>query len=267
MSKNIGVLGCGWLGFPLAVTLVSKGHMVYGTSTSNQKLKTLSDAKIKPFQMAISETSITGDILKFLNDLEILIVNIPPKLRGKCKENYVKKVQLLHTAVKKTKIKKVLFISSTSVYGSIDGPVDEDTKPTPDTTSGIQILAAEQVFALDTELNTTVIRFGGLIGPDRHPVTILSGRSGLKNGNAPINLIHLNDCISIITAVIEKSWWNELFNGVYPNHPKKREYYSYEAQKRGLQTPDFKLDTPIKGKVIRSKRLLDVKNFKFTTSL
>ncbi len=266
MSKNIGVLGCGWLGLPLAVTLLKKGYKVHGTSTSIEKLKTLSDAGIKPFHISISENVITGNISEFLNNIQILIVNIPPKLRGKHRENYVNKIQLLYDAVKKTKIKKVLFISSTSVYGNIDGDVDETTKPNPKTTSGIQLLEAEQVFSFDSELDSSVIRFGGLIGPERHPVTILSGRSALENGNAPVNLIHLNDCIGIIEQVVEKSWWNELFNGVYPYHPKKREYYTSEARKRNLQAPDYKPYTSEKGKIIRSNALINVKNFEFTTS-
>ena len=120
---------------------------------------------------------------------------------------------------------------------------------------------------MDANLRTTVIRFGGLIGPNRHPVTMLSGRQELSNGNHPVNLIHLDDCIRIIIAVLQNSWWNETFNGVYPEHPTKQEYYTSEAHKRGLQIPDYKEDNSIGGKKILSKILVNVKKFEFTTSL
>jgi len=96
---------------------------------------------------------------------------------------------------------------------------------------------------------------------------MLSKKQNLANGNAPINLIHLNDCIKIIRLVIENSWWNEVINGVYPEHPSKQKYYTSEAKKRGLQVPDYKVDNSKKGKKVRSKVLLNVKMFEFTTTL
>ncbi|KAG1652294.1 Protein YeeZ [Nymphon striatum] len=131
----------------------------------------------------VREKEILGDISKFLVNVDVLIVNIPPKLRGKNKESYVKKIELLHHEVVKNAKKQL---------------------PQPSTESGEQLLAAENIFKNDTNLDTTIIRFGGLIGPNRHPITMLSGRKELSNGNYPINLIHLNDCIRIITASFGK---------------------------------------------------------------
>lgn len=267
MNKLVGVIGCGWLGLPLATALISKGHQVHGSTTSEEKVITLSDKGIIPFLLSFSEDAIIGDISVFLKTVEVLIINVPPKLRVSQQENYVKKMQLLHREVQKSTVCKVIFVSSTSVYGSITGDVFETTIPQPSTESGKQLLAAESIFKTDANLQTTIIRFGGLIGPNRHPVTMLSGRKEISNGNHPINLIHLNDCIKIITAVLQHSWWNETLNGVYPAHPSKQKYYVNEANKRGLQSPDYKEDNSKKGKKIHPKVLLNVKKFEFTTSL
>ena len=267
MSNTIGVLGCGWLGLPLAISFVKNGSRVHGSTTSKQKLSQLKQEGILPFYLSLSEDKIEGDISDFLRDVNLLIVNVPPNLRGENKENYVQKIQLLHQEVKKSEIQKVIFVSSTSVYGDVEGEVTEDTIPQPSTESGKQLLASENIFVKDTDLETTIIRFGGLIGPNRHPITILSGRQNLSNGKAPINLIHLNDCIRIIRSVVRNSWWGEVINGVYPEHPNKQEYYSSEAKKRGLQVPDYKVDNSLKGKIIHSKVLLNVKKFEFTTTL
>ncbi len=260
-------MGCGWLGLPLAKRLVKEGILVHGSTTSKEKIKVLEDAGIVPFQISLAEDGISGAMEAFLAEIDSLIINVPPKLRSGGRENYVKKMQLLHSAIKKAKIQNVLFVSSTSVYGDIEGTVTEETVPKPVTESGKQLLASENIFRNDITLQTTVIRFGGLIGSERHPVKMLSGRQGLKNGNHPINLIHLNDCIEIIFAIVQNGWWNEIFNGVYPHHPKKNDYYLSEAKKRGLQVPDFKEDNTKKGKIVEANRLIFVKKYVFTTTL
>lgn len=267
MSRPIGVIGCGWFGFPLAISLINEGYPVHGTTTSKEKIILLKNEGIVPFLIALTENDIVGGISKFLAQLDVLVINVPPRLRGSHRANYVKKVQLLHQEIKKSTLQKVIFVSSTSVYGNCTGEVTEATIPQPTTESGKQLLEAENIFKNDTNLQTTIVRFGGLIGPNRHPITMLSGRQELSNGNHPINLIHLDDCIRIITAVLRNSWWNETLNGVYPQHPSKREYYTNEANKRMLQIPDYKEDNLTKGKKILSNVLVNVKKFEFTTTL
>ena len=260
-------MGCGWLGLPLAKAFVECGYLVRGTTTSANKLGTLQKEGITPFLISLSEEKIEGNISGFLADAEIIVINVPPKLRGGNKENYVNKMQLLHTAIKASSVQKILFVSSTSVYGNIEGEVTEETMPQPNTESGKQLLASENIFKNNPEIRTTIIRFGGLIGPGRHPVTILSGRKALNNGNHPVNLIHLNDCISIIKSAIKLNWWGEIFNAVYPFHPPKKEYYFQEAAKRGLKIPEYPNTSLHLGKKIDSHRLIHVKKYIFKTSI
>jgi len=260
-------MGCGWLGLPLAKALIEDGYLVRGTTTSTNKLGTLQKEGITPFLISLSEEKIEGDISGFLADMEVLVINIPPKLRGGKKENYIKKMQLLLESLKAAKTKKVIFVSSTSVYGDINAEITEETIAQPDTESGKQLLVSENEFKNNPEIRTTIIRFGGLIGPDRHPVTILSGRKALNNGNHPVNLIHLDDCIAIISSVIKQNWWGELFNAVYPFHPPKKEYYSQEAEKSGLILPLYALNSQKSGKKIESRRLIHVKKFVFKTPI
>lgn len=260
-------MGCGWLGLPLAISLIADDYVVQGSTTSEEKCELLKKEGIAPFCITLSENTISGAIASFLKNADVLIINVPPKLRGGGKENYVKKMQLVHQEVQKAAIRKIIFVSSTSVYGDIDGEVDENTPPQPVTESGKQLLEAELLFKNDPALQTTIVRFGGLIGPKRHPITMLSGRQNLSNGKAPINLIHLEDCIRILKAIIANSWWNELLNAVYPEHPDKQNYYSKEAQKRALQPPDYKHNNSKKGKLIHSKTLQNVKKFTFKTPI
>ena len=267
MSNTIAVMGCGWLGLPLAKSLIEEGYQVHGSTTAQEKRNDLTKLGIEPFLISLTEEKIIGDISGFLANAELIVINVPPKLRGGNKENYVKKMQLLLESVKAAKTKKVIFVSSTSVYGNIEGDVTEETMPQPNTESGKQLSASENLFKNTPELRTTIIRFGGLIGPDRHPVTMLSGRKGLKNGNHPVNLIHLDDCIAILSLIIKNNWWGEIFNGVYPYHPSKQEYYTREAQKRGLTIPEYSNASLHSGKKIESRRLIHVKYYHFNTPI
>ncbi|UII77339.1 SDR family oxidoreductase [Flagellimonas sp. HMM57] len=267
MIEKIGILGCGWLGLPLAKHFVSKKYEVHGTTTSEQKLRELKQEGIVPYHISLSVTKIEGDIQNFLSHIDVLILNVPPKLRGANKESYIEKIRLLYSAVKKSAVVKLIFVSSTSVYGDVEGEVTEETRPEPVTESGKQLLQCEQLFINDGALESTIIRFGGLIGPTRHPVTMLSRRQNLKNGNDPVNLIHLKDCIHLIDTIIENNYWSEVFNGVYPLHPSKKEYYTNEAIKRGLNIPEYSDEFTSKpGKIIRSNNYLH-KNHIFYTSI
>jgi len=256
LSKNIGVLGCGWLGFPLAKKLIEDGYNVHGTTTSSDKFSALENEGIKPFKVRLSEKEIEGDIQSFLSHLDKVIINVPPKLRGKQTESYVEKIKHLITEIKKSDVSHLIFVSSTAVYGDADGEVSEESPTQPTTESGRQLVECENLLKNENRFITTIIRFGGLIGPNRHPVTMLSGRENLTGGNNPINLIHLHDCIHMIATILEQGYWGELFNGVYPHHPKKQIYYFEEAQKRGLPAPAYDEEPDTKGKIVLSKNFM-----------
>ncbi|RRQ49744.1 SDR family oxidoreductase [Maribacter algicola] len=268
MSKVIGVIGCGWLGLPLAKSLVKKGYKVKGTTTSKEKLETLSTEGIAPFLVEVSEHEIQGDILEFLNGTDTLVVNIPPKLRGKGpKENYVRKIELLVANISTSAVREVLFVSSTSVYGDGQGEVDEETIPVPTSEAGKQLLATEELLKEHTLFKTTILRFAGLIGPDRHPIYMLSGRTNLSGGNAPVNLIHLEDCIGIMTSIIQNNLWGETINGVYPAHPTKKSYYTQKAHEKGLNPPNYDTSDTENPKIITSCNPFITKIYVFSTSI
>lgn len=251
--RQISILGCGWLGLPLAKSLLEKGFSVKGSTTSAAKIPILEAVGIDAFQIELGETRIQGNMESFLESSEILIVDIPPKLRGNTSENFVKKIQNAISLIKEAKIPKVIFISSTSVYSDNYRIVTEATKAEPDTESGKQLLEAEHLLLAETlNFRTTVVRFGGLIGEGRHPIHHLAGKTNLENPGATINLIHQSDCIGIIEAVIDKDCWNQTFNAVAPFHPNRKEYYVEKAAKLGLPLPEFREDTNSFGKIIQS---------------
>ena len=260
---NISILGCGWLGLPLAKALIGNGFLVNGSTTSTDKLALLENAGITPFLIEIGENEINGNVVEFLEESRILIINIPPKLRGNSTENFVSKIETFLPFIEKSGIKKVLFVSSTSVFSDEDKVVTEETLPNPNTESGKQLLQCEKLLQDNSHFETTILRFGGLIGEDRNPIHFLAGRSNIENPDAPINLIHQEDCIGIILKIIDRNCWGETFNAVAPFHPNREEYYSQKAKENKLELPIFDHSKPPNGKTILSYKLEYVLKYQF----
>ncbi|WP_373057653.1 SDR family NAD(P)-dependent oxidoreductase [Zunongwangia sp. H14] len=262
---NIAILGCGWLGLPLAKRLIEDGYSVKGSTTSREKIVKLREENITPYQIKLLPEGVQGDLSAFLSDAEILIIDIPPGLRKDPEKDFSGKIEILLGYLRKSRIKKVLFISSTSVYEDTeDFPVyTEDMPANASSRAAEEIISAEKILKASSEFETSILRFGGLIGKDRHPVNFLSGRTGLTNPEAPVNLIQQEDGIEIIRKIIEKEAWGTTFNAAYPEHPAKEIYYTEKATANQLALPEYDHDKTSKGKHIKSERLAEMLNFSF----
>ena len=277
MGIKISILGCGWLGLSLAKSLLSKGYEVKGSTTSESKLEVLKNTGISPFQIQLEPHQIIGNIEEFLKDTDVLIIDIPPGLRREISSSnemtFVNKVKTLIPFIEKSGIQKVIFVSSISVYGdsynfSTSLEVTEETKPNPDTESGKQLVIAETLLQSNPHFKTTVIRFGGLLGDDRHPIKFLAGRTNVENPDAPVNMIQREDCIGIIEKALDfardDKWeWNQTFNAVAPQHPTRKEYYHKKAQILNLPLPIFAENLESKGKIISSKKVETILGYSF----
>jgi nucleoside-diphosphate-sugar epimerase len=228
---KISIVGLGWFGKALANKLKSK-HEILGTTRSQEKILAFAKQNIDAEELNLSLTP-SENILSS----DVIILNIPPfhdQLAWLKSWHWNKKTH-------------VIFISSTSVYGNLTGTVDEQTTPVPDTENA-KILMAEENW-ISSLPHFTIIRFGGLIGEERHPGKILSGRKDIVGGNLPVNLIHLNDCVGFVEQVIDQKLYGETFNLVFPDHPSRKDYYQDHCLKRNLPLPEF-LESSEEGKII-----------------
>src|SRR5690606_25987870 len=100
--------------------------------------------------------------------------------------------------LKKGSTRKIVFISSTSVYPDNNGVVVEhDADPAND------LVKAEDLLRNENAFETTILRFGGLVGPGRHPGKFFAGKENIAGGNNPVNIIHQYDCTEIIKRIIK----------------------------------------------------------------
>lgn len=257
---TISILGCGWYGKALTLALIGGGHEVKASTTSPEKLATLAESGITPYLVNFKADGETYDPEFFACD--ILVISIPPRTRHGEGDEYLPKIQRIIDAAKRHNIRKIIYISSTAVYGEGCREVTEADAPEPDSRSGTLLLQAERLFNEQSALKTTIIRFGGLVGPGRHPGRFFAGKMDVPNGKAPVNLIHLDDCIGISKAIISQNKFGLTINGVAPHHPEKMNFYRNAAAQAGLEVPQF-IDELNEWKIIDSVILPQELNYQF----
>jgi nucleoside-diphosphate-sugar epimerase len=98
---------------------------------------------------------------------------------------------------------RLVFVSSTAVYGQTAGEwVDEDSPTEPAGFSGRRMLEAEAA-ALNAPLTSSVIRFGGIYGPGRTRMLhrVREGAPCVDQPPRYTNRIHEADCIGVLDHV------------------------------------------------------------------
>jgi nucleoside-diphosphate-sugar epimerase len=260
MGTTISILGSGWLGTALGKSLLRKGWTVKGSTRSTQSYNDLEMTGISSFYVKVSPKAIEIDYNSFFST-DVLLVSIPPSRTNCVEESYPQKIAQIVKKAEEIGISKVLFISSTSVYETQNNEVHEGDEGSPAKASGKALLKAEKLLLNSSKFQTTILRFGGLIGYDRNPAKFL--RKGIKvNGDTPVNLIHRDDCVNIITTILEKDIWGEVFNAASPEHPTKKEFYTKAAQISELPTPVFSEEKEA-FKVVNSDKLIKALDYKF----
>lgn len=252
-EKTISILGCGWLGLPLAKFLLKNAYSVKGSSPTPEKLSILAEDGIIPFRIFF-DPEINEDFNADFFNSNILIVNFPPKRRDDIEEFHPQQFKALIKQILLSSIKKVIFISSTSVYANLNRIVTEVDEQTPEKKSGKALRAVENMLLEQKDFRTTIIRFGGLIGYDRKPGRFFSKMKNAIEGGTPVNLIHQDDCIKIISHVISNDLWGETYNACCPEHPTRKEFYIKAALSGGFKLPCF-ATTQSNFKIISSDKL------------
>ena len=259
---KVSVVGCGWYGQPLAVHLRDSGWKVKGSKTTEAGVAALRHAGVEGYLLKL-DPSPTNSVDPALFDSDVLIVNIPPRRRPDIEDFYIEQMRSLAGLVAGGSIERLVFISSTSVYPDINRVVKENDDLAPRKPAGRALRNAERLWREQPRTRTTIVRFGGLVGENRDPGRFLAGRTDVGNGDAPVNLIHLDDCLAITRRILEEGAWGETFNACAPRHPTRRDFYTAAAEKAGLAVPSFSNRPTTAYKQVDSTRLLQRLGYEF----
>lgn len=247
--KKIAIMGCGWLGKALAQSLIAQGHHVRGSVTNKNGLEDLRNLNIEPFLIKLSNEAIIGNVNAFLEELDILVIAFPPGLRKNPKANYANRIKILVTALTQHPSCKLILLGSIGVFGASQGEVHEKSIPEPDGLSGQQLLEAEK-FIQTAANHATIVRLGGLVGGDRHPAKQLAGRTNIPAPQAPTNLVHREDVVRFLMAIIEGGHWGKTLHCVSPVHQKRVDFYTLAAERLKLPLPSFATTASKRNKMV-----------------
>lgn len=253
-NKSISIVGMGWLGFPLGKFMAENSWVIKGATTTAAKVKAINEAGMRGYRLALPSLDNNGEFFS----CDILIIALPPSI-----PEYYEVINILISQITGYKIPWVIFISSTSVYPNTGAPVkEEDAESIASPHSGVRLLEVEDLFRNNRNFETTIIRFAGLYGPGREPGRFLAGKNNVKGPDIPINLIHLHDCIGIISNIIEKGIKGYTFNACAPEHPPRKDFYTKACSSLGLEPPHFN-NEPAPFKIIDSGKLIKKLSYDF----
>lgn len=243
------IVGCGYVGFPLAAELARRSHEVFGLRRSTQSDNALKAARITPLHADITRP----DSLKQLPHDFDWVVNCVASGGGGVEEyrqlylqGMVNLTDWLVPSAQRSNIATPRFIytSSTGVYGQNDGsPVDETSLTEPTTETAQVLVEAEKVLlAAGGERNfpAMILRAAGIYGPERGYLLkqFLRGEARIEGSGARVlNMIHRDDLISAIIAVLERGRAGEIYNVVDDAPVSQLEFFKWLAAKLGTPLP------------------------------
>ena len=219
VKGNLAILGCGYVGSTLADYWQTKGHIVTGTTTRQDRVASLS--KIVS-QVVVMKGDDASAVQALMQGQDTVVVSVAPiGYRVADEATYVTTYldtarNLLEALENAPTVKQIIYLSSASVYGDRRGGwVDEHSAIAPADLRGQVLHQAEQILtkASSEHQKVCIFRLGGIYGPGRELVSMLGGMVGMTlpgKGDRIINWVHLDDII----GAIEFARLNEL-EGIY----------------------------------------------------
>lgn len=243
--KNIALLGAGWLGTSLAKQLQEK-YVVKVSTRSLEKQAKLQQQGLNTFIVDLNADDIHNNDTFFIN-VDVLIVSLTPQP--------IEVFKKLIALAEKHAIKKVLLFSSIGVYAGLKGIVTENSVLNTENPKVALLKSIEDVFLQKNHFNTIVLRLGGLIGNDRHPVYHLAKKNVIEDGNEPVNLIDKDAIIETINTLLLMPFTSTVLNVVNNNHATKEVFYTQAAKQLNLTLPAFKYNEIPHNKIVSNEKL------------
>jgi len=153
-----------------------------------------------------------------------------------------------------------LFVSSTSVYGQVDGElVTEESPAEPKTETGL-ILRAAETAALAA--GVTVVRSSGIYGPGRGVLweKFRRGEAVIEgDGSRWINQIHRDDLVAALLHLMEKGEVGQIYNASDDTPVTLLDFYSWCAEFLGKPMPPYGPINLNRKRGLTSKRVSNAK--------
>ena len=231
------IVGCGYVGTALGVELSRKNCQVWGVRRS----------PVLPAQIQL----ISKDLLELapadLPNVDVLIYMPSPDIRDEknYESVYLDGIGHLLRLYERHPypLKKIIYISSTTVYEQQDGQWVDESTPCEPTKALNQILLAGESVVRQSEVDFTIIRFSGIYGPNRHPILdmLYRGDARVSLDSRYSNRIYLTDCVRVIEHVLHLRYNEQLYLATDNEPTPINMILSWLSTKTGQPLPEGKI--------------------------
>lgn len=242
MPRRVLIAGCGYVGSQLARRLVGDGVRVWG-------LRRSAEVGIEGVETVRADLTDPRSLAELPVGLDAVVYTAAAGGRSDeaYRAAYVDGPRNLIDvlAAQEQPVRRVLFTSSTGVYGQSDGEwVDEGSPTEPASFTGRRLLEGERVF-LDGPFPATVLRLAGIYGPGRTRLIDSVRRGEASCVEEPpeyTNRIHRDDCAGALRHLLELGLERpgelaDLYLGVDDEPAERCEVLDFIARRLGAPEP------------------------------
>lgn len=196
--KQLLIAGCGDLGMRLAERLAGRDWQVTGLRRDVSALP----ASVTPLA---ADLSIPESLDGIQPDWDAVVYQATPGQRNEAayRRIYVDGLARLLGAVD---TRRLIYVSSTAVYGQNEGQWVDETSAAAATAFNGRILLDGERLALEAAAESIVVRFSGIYGPGREYLIHALRSGGARCRPEPpqwTNRIHAEDCSAVLDHLLE----------------------------------------------------------------
>jgi len=237
---RVAILGCGYVGLELGRRLRAASHEVVGVRRSADGLDAVDAAGLTPVRADVTDP----ESLASVPDADWLVFAASSGGRGAdaARRVYVEGLETTidHFAARDEPPDRLVYTSSTGVYGDHGGDWVDEATPLDPTTEKTRVLAeAERVArerAAERGIDGTVARFAGLYGPGRYRLErYLDGP--VTEGY--LNMVHRDDAAGAVAHLLTEDLARDEVVLVVDDEPAdKWAFADWLADQYGVPSPE-----------------------------
>lgn len=243
VKRRVLIVGCGYVGLPLAKALAGAGHEVFGLRRSAAAREEFVTNGIAALVADITQPASLSALPNAFDWVVHCVASSGGSLEDYRQVYFEGTRNLLHWLSSKPP-EKFVYTSSTSVYGQTDGSsVDESSVTAPDAETAQVLVATERLLirpAGESPVGAMVLRLAGIYGPGRGHwfKQYLRGEARIEgNGERWLNMIHRDDVVGAILAGLERGTAGRIYNVVDDEPVRQRDFFAWLAGQLGRPLP------------------------------
>jgi len=225
--------------------LARLGHEVFGLTRSGSTAPALQERGIKPLSADITRRA----------DLDSLpgpfdwVVNTVASNRGgpeEYRQVYVEGTRNILQWLEAAPPKKLVYTSSTSVYGQTDGSLVKESSPAePKSELGQVLVAAEQLLleaVRAKKIPAIILRAAGIYGPGRGQLFLQYLKDEARipgHGERLVNMIHRDDLAACILTALKSGRPGEIYNATDDEPVPLIHFFRWLSETLGKNMPPF----------------------------